>query len=246
MQFHKQTFAYFFCPSLKFLKSDHFNREDLSASWGKLPNCDTRWLKLALSCWLVKLNVSTTQAAVNTEKINLLWAPCPGKKKPSCFNVWTFLQKRGITFLSILFLKLTGMELVSRECSPLLWFGCPAKGLVVQGCSGVQLNQSLACFCLFFFQRNSRKRIFWGRVLALALVFLLSLLTALGWRGRAHWRRQAAVFVASFFSRKRNRKQATFFFFNNVGMCTELLCTCAQHTLVEFLLLECMCVKRTQ
>lgn len=133
------------------------------------------------------------------------------KKKPSCFNVWTFLQKRGIALLSILFLKLTGMELVSRECSPLLWFGCPAKGLVVQGCSGFQLNQSLACFCLFFFQRNSRKRIFWGRVLALALVFLLSLLTALGWKGRAHWRRQAAVFVASFFSRKRNRKQATFF-----------------------------------
>lgn len=135
------------------------------------------------------------QAAVNTEKINLLWAPCLGKKP----------------LLSILFLKLTGMELVSRECSPLLWFGCPAKGLVVQGCSGVQLNQSLACFCLFFFRRNSRKRIFWGRVLALALVFLLSLLTALGWRGRAHWRRKAAVFVASFFSRKRNRKQATFF-----------------------------------
>lgn len=139
-------------------------------------------------------------------------------------------------FESILFLKLTRMDLASRECSPLLFFGCSAKGLVVQGCSEVQLNQSLACFCLFFYQRNSRKWIFWGSVLVLALTFLLSsFLAALVLRGRAHWK-ETAIFVASFLvgSGEGHRLLSSFFFFffNNVEMCRELPCTCAQHILI--------------
>lgn len=86
----------------------------------------------------------------NAVKRSLLWKYSLGKKA-SVLNVWTSLPNiRDCCLEHVVLKKLTGLELVGREsCSPLLRFGCPAEGLVVQCCLVVQVRQSLACFFLF-------------------------------------------------------------------------------------------------
>lgn len=88
----------------------------------------------------------------NAVKRSLLWkCSLREKKKSFCFECVNFpTEHTGSLSWAYCSYKVNGAGTARQgKLFSLLSSGCPAKGLVVQCCSLVQLRQSLACFFLF-------------------------------------------------------------------------------------------------